>query len=267
MRIPKNWPWLLITPTVLGAATMFTVASFTPKTFRAEAVIQVVPQQVPIEFVRPTVTQRLDDRINSISATVQSRTRLARIIEELNLYSKERAAGTMEDTVDHMRRAIGVTIRADTFAVSFSGDQAKTAAVVANKLASAYIDESLRDRERLTMGTRQFMEGQVQELRQRLVAISESEKAGIPSAHAWAFALEKEVLAAQYKSLVSKREEAALSATLEQRQIGEQFRILEQALIPEQPFAPNRQGMTIGGTLIGFGVGVVVLLVAALRRS
>jgi uncharacterized protein involved in exopolysaccharide biosynthesis len=267
MRIPQNWPWLVITPTVLGAATMFTVASFTPKQFKAQALIQVVPQQVPIEFVRPTVRQHLDDRINSISATVQSRTRLERIIEELNLYPKERAAGTMEDTVDHMRRAVGLTIRVDTFAVSFSYDQAKSAAVVANKLASAYIDESLRDRERLTNGTRQFMEGQVEECRQRLIAMSERERKGIAPAEAWAFNLEKEALAAQYKSLVSKREEALLSATLEQRQIGEQFRILEQALVPEQPFAPNRPNMTIGGALIGVGVGLVLVLIMAFRGS
>jgi uncharacterized protein involved in exopolysaccharide biosynthesis len=246
---------------------MFTVASFTPKRFKAEAVIQVVPQQVPIEFVRPTVTQRFDDRINSIAATVQSRPRLERIIEELNLYPKERATGAMEDAVDDMRRAMGMTVRGETLAVSFSYDQAKTAAVVANKLASAYIDESLRDRERLAEGTRQFMEGQVEEWRQRLVAMSEREKKGIAPAEAWAFNLEKEALAAQYKSLLSKREDATLSADLQRRQIGEQFKILEQALVPGQPFAPNRQGMTIGGALIGFGVGLVLVLIMAFRRS
>jgi uncharacterized protein involved in exopolysaccharide biosynthesis len=246
---------------------MFTVASFTPKQFKAEALIQVVPQQVPIEFVRPTVTQRLDDRINSISATVQSRRRLERIIEELNLYPAERAAGTMEDVVDHMRRAIGVTVRAETFAVSFSSDQAKTAAVVANKLASAYIDESLRDRERLTMGTRQFMDGQVEELRQRLIVMSEREKKGIAPAEAWAFSLEKEALETQYKSLLTKKEDALLASTLEQRQIGEQFKILEPALVPERPFAPKRPNMTIGGAIIGCGVGLVLVLIMAFRRS
>jgi uncharacterized protein involved in exopolysaccharide biosynthesis len=267
MAISRNWKWLLLTPVILGAATMFTVASFTPKQYKAEAIIQIVPPQVPTDFVRPTVTSRLEDRIASISASVQSRVRLERVIQELNLYPERRQAGAMEDAVDRMRRAISVTVHADTFAVSFVDDRAKTAAQVANKLASAYIDESLRDRERLAQGTRQFMEGEVDALRQRLIAMSAKEKSGIPPAESWPFALEKEMLAAKYKSLLSMREDAALSATLEQRQIGEQFKLLEQARVPEQPIAPNRTNMTVGGALIGFGVGLVLLLVTAFRRS
>ena len=63
----------------------------------------------------------------------------------------------------------------------------------------------------------------------------------------------------QYRSLLSKNQEAKMSANLERRQGGEQFRLLDPARIPERPFSPNRprilamalaMGLAIGGGLI-----------------
>jgi polysaccharide chain length determinant protein (PEP-CTERM system associated) len=169
LQILRKNIWFILVPVAVVSAVTAVVARKLPDRYKATALVQVVPQQVPLDYVRPTVSQRLEDRLNSISATVQSRTRLERIIEELNLYPEERRTGIMEDVVDQMRRDIGVNISGDTFVVFCWGAQAKMTAVVANKLASAYIDESLRDRERLTQGTRQFMEGQVEEARQGLI--------------------------------------------------------------------------------------------------
>ena len=65
-----------------------------------------------------------------------------------------------------------------------------------------------------------------------------------------------------YSSLLSKREDAQISANLERRQIGEQFRLLDPARIPERPFSPNRPRMTFMGMAagLGLGVGLVCLL-------
>ena len=58
-----------------------------PDLYRSETIILVVPQQVPESYVRSTVTTRIEDRLQSISQQILSRTRLERIIQDFNLYA------------------------------------------------------------------------------------------------------------------------------------------------------------------------------------
>jgi hypothetical protein len=59
-----------------------------------------------------------------------------------------------------------------------------------------------------------------------------------------------------YASLLQKKEDSKLAANLERRQIGEQFKLLDPARIPERPFKPNRQLYYLGGILAGLGIGL-----------
>jgi polysaccharide chain length determinant protein (PEP-CTERM system associated) len=69
-------------------------------------------------------------------------------------------------------------------------------------------------------------------------------------------------LQAQYNNLAAKREDSKLAANLEQRQVGEQFKVLDPANIPERPFSPNRLLINAAGSMagFGFGFGLVALL-------
>ena len=49
-----------------------------------------------------------------------------------------------------------------------------------------------------------------------------------------------ETLQQTYRSLLQKKEESQISANLEKRQIGEQFKILDPARMPEKPASPDR---------------------------
>jgi polysaccharide chain length determinant protein (PEP-CTERM system associated) len=138
--------------------------------YRSDAVILVVPQQVPETYVRSTVTATVSDRLQSISQQILSRTRLERIILDLNLYEAQRKTGIMEDIVDGMRDSIDVqTIRGEAFRVGFTSEDPRTAMRVAERLASLFIDESLRDREVLAEGTSQFLEAQLEDARRQLI--------------------------------------------------------------------------------------------------
>jgi uncharacterized protein involved in exopolysaccharide biosynthesis len=66
-------------------------------------------------------------------------------------------------------------------------------------------------------------------------------------------------LQALYSGLLSKREDARIAANLEQRQIGEQFRLLDPARLPERPFSPNRQQVTLYGIVAGLAIGVALV--------
>ncbi len=59
----------------------------------------------------------------------------------------------------------------------------------------------------------------------------------------------------RYFALVKRYEDAALAETMEQRQTGEQFRILDPAIVSRDPVAPNRFRVLV--------VGVVLSLMAA----
>lgn len=66
-----------------------------------------------------------------------------------------------------------------------------------------------------------------------------------------------------YKELLTKSEDAKLAADLEQRQIGEQFRILDPARAPVRPTGVNR--LEVNGIGAGIGLGLGVLLAALLE--
>ena len=60
-------------------------------------------------------------------------------------------------------------VKGDAFRVSFIGDDPRSAMRVTERLASLFIDESLRDRELLAEGTDQFLEAQLEDARRRLI--------------------------------------------------------------------------------------------------
>jgi len=65
-------------------------------------------------------------------------------------------------------------------------------------------------------------------------------------------------LQGMYQSLLSKKQESQISANLERRQIGEQFRILDPARLPVRPFTPNRPRFYGMGILGGLAVGLAL---------
>jgi polysaccharide chain length determinant protein (PEP-CTERM system associated) len=163
--------WLLVLPFAVVSATTAVIARRLPNLYRSETVILVVPQRVPENYVKSTVTTRIEDRLNSISQQILSRTRLERVIQDFNLYEQERRTGIMEDIIERMRTSeIHVqVVRGDAFRVSYIGAEPRTVMKVTERLASLFIDENLRDREVLAEGTNQFLESQLEDARRRLI--------------------------------------------------------------------------------------------------
>src|SRR2546430_5390106 len=65
-----------------------------------------------------------------------------------------------------------------------------------------------------------------------------------------------ETLQKVYTSLLTKKEDSKVAANLERRQIGEQFKILDPARLPEKPASPNRGQMNLLGAMAGLALGV-----------
>lgn len=70
-----------------------------------------------------------------------------------------------------------------------------------------------------------------------------------------------------YANLLAKNEESKLAVNLESRQIGEQFRILDPARVPERPFSPNRLRLNSMGLAGGVGLGLALVLLLEWRDT
>jgi len=163
--------WLLIVPFLISATAAILVARRLPSIYRSETLIQVVPQRIPESYVRSTVTARIEDRLGGIQQMILSRSRLERIILDFNLYPEERKVVVMEDVVARMRdHDVNVRVeRGDAFRVSYIARDPRIAQKVTERLGSLFIDENLRDREALAEQTSQFLEGQLDDARRRLL--------------------------------------------------------------------------------------------------
>jgi polysaccharide chain length determinant protein (PEP-CTERM system associated) len=159
-------------PAVIGLTAGLVAFKHLPEQYRSETLIMVVPQRVPDDYVKSTVSAPIEDRLSSISDQILSRSRLERIITDFDLYRKERSRGkVMEDVVRAMRTDIMVKVEGkESFRVSYLNGQPATAQKVTERLASLFIEENLRDRENLAENTNEFLESQLEDARQRLLA-------------------------------------------------------------------------------------------------
>ena len=168
--VRRRW-WLILLPTVLGAAAAFAVSKRLPNQYQSQTLIMLVPQRVPDSYVKSTVTARIEDRLATLEDQILSRSRLERIILDLNLYEDLRRALPMEDVVLRMRRDIA-PIKSEgkeSFRIAYVSRDARTAQKTTERLASLFIEENLRDRENQAEATNQFLDSQLEDARRRLI--------------------------------------------------------------------------------------------------
>src|SRR3989454_2833104 len=151
-----------------------------PDIYRASATVLVERQQVPETFVRPAVTDELEIRLHAISEEVMSRSRLQELIERFDLYPRQRATLSSEALVERMRRDIALDLKGVertwdrggtvAFALGFRSRDPQKVAEVANALASLYVEQNSKTRERQATRTADFLKTQLDEMKKKLEA-------------------------------------------------------------------------------------------------
>jgi polysaccharide chain length determinant protein (PEP-CTERM system associated) len=170
--------WLALAAFAVPLTVGFSVAVFMPLIYRATATVLVDRQQVPETLVAPTVTSALETRLQTISQEILSRSRLQAMIARFSLYPELRKQVSPEEVIERMRNDIklelkGVDVKGQrqatvAFTLSYLGNSPQTVALVTNTLASFYIEENLKVRERQASGTAQFLRVQLQDTKKRL---------------------------------------------------------------------------------------------------
>ena len=174
--------WHIILPLVCSILISLGVYKFLPKLYKATTTILVQPQTVPEKYVQPTVTATIIDRLNTINQEILSRTRLEKVIEEFNLYADLRKNAPMEVVVENMTKAVevafakglqtghrGEKLLQNAFSISYEGEEPRTVMLVANRLASLFIEENLKAREIQAESTSEFISKEVTRIEELLV--------------------------------------------------------------------------------------------------
>src|SRR5262249_15995413 len=151
------------------------IVAFLPDLYRASAKLLVESQQVPEEFVRSTVTTAVERRVQTISQAALSREHLESLINSFGLYTNPTNHRSQEEISQQVRQDVSVALKAGdergganptiAFTISFTGSDPQTVAAVANTLASYYIEEDLKNRERQAGGTSEFLLSQLNEMK------------------------------------------------------------------------------------------------------
>jgi polysaccharide chain length determinant protein (PEP-CTERM system associated) len=175
LEIGLRRKWYIILPFAFSILISFGVYKYLPKVYKATTLILVQPQSVPENYVRPTITDTVINRLNTIGQEIMSRTRLEKVIEEFTLYPNLRKKVPMEEVVETMRKAIEVKVQEEkkertrnSFTISYEGEEPKTVMMVTNKLASLFIEENLKVRELQAGGTSEFISRELVAMEDRL---------------------------------------------------------------------------------------------------
>lgn len=175
LEMARRYLWLLVIPPIVGLFCALVYSSTKQDVYQSTMLIAVVPQRIPNEFVRSTVTLQIEERLNAIEVQVKSRTVLEPMITEFGLYPDELERFPMEDVVRMMRGDIAVELenprpreQPSAFRVSYSYTNAETAARVTQRLGSIFVDQNIRDRGALAEATDEFLQSQLADARQRL---------------------------------------------------------------------------------------------------
>src|SRR5215472_7532262 len=117
----RRW-WLIGGLAVLGLGISYGISLLLPNRYTSQTLVLVEQQKVPDAFVKPIVTEELNQRLSTMQEQILSRTRLQPIIENSGLFGKDRGKASMEDLVDQMRSMVKVTaVRADFAAGDHTG--------------------------------------------------------------------------------------------------------------------------------------------------
>lgn len=160
--------WLLV-PIALGLAAAWGATQMLTPIFRASTLVMVEKQKVPADYVKPTVTMGMEERLSTIEQQITNRSNLERIIQEMDIYPELRAKESIEEVVNVARRNLTVAKKGDSvFTIYFKHPDPVKAANTANRVADLFIQENLKLREDQAQGTSTFLEAELNQTKAQL---------------------------------------------------------------------------------------------------
>jgi polysaccharide biosynthesis transport protein len=162
-------------PLFIGWLAVWSASWVLPRRYRSSTLILVEQPTMPKDYVTPNVNDDLQERLQSITQQILSRTRLLRIIDQFNLYGNDHAQRSPDEKVELMRQHIGIDLVRDTrsdqissFNISYTSPDPRIAQGVTNELTTLFINENLEVRQQQSEDTTKFLASQLDSARQSL---------------------------------------------------------------------------------------------------
>jgi polysaccharide biosynthesis transport protein len=179
--ITRRGRWYIVLPLFFSWLAVWGGSWLLPTSYESDALILIEQQKVPEQYVTANVTVDLQERLQSITQQILSRTRLQSTIDRFHLYPpldgwhKFLQPG---DPIEQMRRDINIELveapgrpnELTAFKIKYSAPSPETAQQVNSELTSLFINESLKSQQQLSESTTAFLANQLTEARARLEA-------------------------------------------------------------------------------------------------
>lgn len=162
--------WWVVVPVVLSLVASQVVLKKLPKMYRASTTILVTPQRLPEDFVRTTVTQRIEDRMSSMTVQILSRSFLEQVAREIGRINDQSSEVEIERECARLRGRVEIEAGKNLsyFEVAALDEKPENSANIANRLASLFIGQNSQMRSEQATGTRATVEGWLAKKKQEL---------------------------------------------------------------------------------------------------
>jgi polysaccharide chain length determinant protein (PEP-CTERM system associated) len=177
-RILRRYWWIPTFITVTLGGMGLAASLVLPKKYTSSTLVLVERPTVPIDLIKPVITDDLNQRMASMKAQILSRSRLETIINKFNLYPTERQTTHMEDLVEKLKSAVRVDLieplvgSADReppgFNVSVTFDNPQLAQQICQEITSMFMEQNATVRVAQSNKTTQFLTEQLNEAKAKL---------------------------------------------------------------------------------------------------
>src|SRR5262249_42138847 len=149
-----------------------------PDLFTSRTLVMMDAGGVGEDFVKPVGAQEFEQRLGTMREHILSRSSLQLVIEHLGLFKGEVGKVPMEALAERLRPAIEIRpVRSDVeevsrvlpgFRIGFTAQDPRLAQQICAEITSMFMKESLHSRQALTLGTRDFLQDELQDAKRRL---------------------------------------------------------------------------------------------------
>lgn len=175
LRVLWQRRWLIIGTLFVCWSIAWIASWILPASYRSETLIIVEQQKVPEQYVVPNVSIDLQQRLQTMTEQIMSRTRLQKIIADFNLYGGESSRMSPEQLIARMRNDIEVELvqspgkrDVDAFHIYYSAPNPQLSQKILSELTSLFIQENLRAQQELSEITTEFLTSELDQARTSL---------------------------------------------------------------------------------------------------
>ena len=170
--------WLLVIPAVAGVMGGFLLSLILPEKYTSHTIVLVERPVVGDTYVKPVMTEDLNQRLASMKEQILSRTRLQRLVEKFGLYKKDVNREPMEVLVERLQKSIAVTplnpmqgtqaAGLPGFNVEVTFGEARVAQQICSEITSMFTEQNLHLHQQQAEDTTQFLAKQLEEAKAKL---------------------------------------------------------------------------------------------------